>query len=550
MKIRLTLLTGLIILLPVTGSSQDLNQRTLITIENRETEAGEFITMFRKSGEPGKPLAVEEYFQQFTEFKLKVADAIHNGFDTTESFRNELQGYRNQLAQSYLTDTVTREKLLRKAYERSLTEINAWHILVAMAQNPSPDDTLKTWKKAAEIRTRIINGEPFEQVARATSDDPSVKTNGGNLGYFTVFQMIMPFEDAAYSMRTGVLSLPVRSPYGYHIIKVSDKRPSRGRVLVAHIMKNSPPGSGEEISKKAEEEINRIYILLQKGSSFSELARNFSDHKESAQKGGQLNWFGTGEMISDFSEAAFSIKDTGDYTKPVRTTYGWHIIKLLDRKPPGSYEESLAYLESRLNHSYLNSISRKAFVEKLKKEYHLRTDKEALNWFIANTDSLVWSGKKRYDRHRIPAGNICTWADQALKNSEFADYIEKYRSSFPVNESSAFVNYMLDRSLSENLIKYEDSLLEKKYPEFRYLMNEFHDGILLFEISEKKVWNRIPEKNDNDSLNTQSQVTDDKFLSAFQEKIEREWIEQLKRQYSVKIDSFVLNEVKRALAND
>ncbi len=222
-------------------------------------------------------------------------------------------------------------------------------------------------EKSSGIRERIIEGEPFEQVARGSSDDPSVKFNGGNLGYFTVFQMIMPFEDAAYSLKKGAISRPVRTPYGYHIIKVTDRRPSKGKIKVAHIMKASPPDTDEKAAKDAENEINRIYNMLLDGASFKELAEKYSDHKESAKNGGELNWFGAGEIISDFSEAAFSLKDTGNYTKPVRTIYGWHIIKLIDRKAPVSFEESRSYLESKINQSYLNSISKKSFVDKLKK---------------------------------------------------------------------------------------------------------------------------------------------------------------------------------------
>ena len=284
MKIRLSHLIILIIVLPVICQAQDLNTRILLTVGGSNTEAGEFIRMYKKSLEPGKTLHVDDYIRQFTLFKLKVADAVSEGYDTTISFRNELNGYRNQLAQNYLTDTQTKDKLLRNAYKRSLTEINAWHILVAMQQDASPRDTLKAWKKANEIRTRILNGETFEQVARSTSDDQSVRINGGNLGYITVFQMIMPFEDAVYSMKKGALSKPVRTPYGYHIIKVTDIRPSKGRIQVAHIMKNAPPGTTESDAKKAEEEINSIYKQLQNGASFSTLAMKYSDHKESACK--------------------------------------------------------------------------------------------------------------------------------------------------------------------------------------------------------------------------------------------------------------------------
>jgi peptidyl-prolyl cis-trans isomerase SurA len=501
----------MIFLSPVVCQAQDLNAKILITIEGNKVQAGEFIRMYKKSTEPGKTLDIDGYLQQFIVFKLKVADALAEGYDTTRSFRSELNGYRNQLAQNYLTDTQTKEKLLQKAYQRSLTELNAWHILVAMPQDASQEDTLKAWNKAIDIRERIIKDEPFESVARGTSDDKSVKINGGNLGYFSVFQMIMPFEDAAYSLKKGVVSMPVRTPYGYHIIKVTDKRPSRGRIKVAHIMKAVPPGTDDKEAKKAEDEIYKIYNMLQEGASFSELAKKYSDHKESAVKGGELEWFGTGEIISDFSEAAFAIADTGKYTKPVHTLYGWHIIKLLDKKTPGTFEEASSFLESKINQSYLNSISKKSFVEKLKKEYNFQINYDAYNWFVVHTDTLVIQGLKKYDRTTIPKGYLYSFANQYITTNDFANYVEKRGSMIVTKDSSVFINRLTDTRVSDHIISYENSVLEKKYPEFRYLMNEFHDGMLLFEISGKNVWNRV--SNDSSGLHRYYEENKNKWLS-------------------------------------
>lgn len=493
MKVRSAQIIFMIFLLPAISKAQYLNDKILMNIAGENSEAGEFIRMYKKSIEPGKKLDIDNYLQQYIAFKLKVADAMKEGFDTTRAFRNELNGYRNQLAQSYLTDTQTKEKLLQKAYQRSLTEINAWHILVACSQGASPADSLEAWNKASDIRERIINGEPFEQVARGTSDDKSVMMNGGNLGYFTIFQMIMPFEDVAYNLKKGAISPPFRTPYGYHIIKIVDKRPSKGKIKVAHIMKTVPPGSAEKVLKEAETEINRIYKELQDGKSFGELAKKYSDHKESAGNGGELNWFGTGEMITDFSEAAFALKDTGSFSKPVRTNYGWHIIKLLDKKAPGSFEESRSFLESKINQSYLNSISKKSLVEKLKKEYNFRINQISYKWFIDNTDTLIIQGLARYKKESMPSGNLYTFANQRFTTREFASYIEKRKSMIVTDDPKDFIDRSIDTRLSDHIINYENSVLEKKYPDFRYLMNEFHDGILLFEISGRKVWNRVRE---------------------------------------------------------
>lgn len=493
MKIKESLLI-LLSLANATCSAQLLSDQVLMNVAGRDVTAGEFTRMYLKSADIDKnPGNIDDYLQQFIVFKLKVADAIHEGIDTTKAFRNELNGYRNQLAQNYLTDTQVKEKLLQKTYQRSLTEINAWHILVSCSEGAKPEDTLSAWQKASAIRERIINGESFEQVARGTSDDPSVKINGGNLGYFTVFQMIMPFEDAAYSLKKGAISEPVRTPYGYHIIKVADKRGSRGKILVAHIMKASPPGTGEKEAKQAEESINEIYKELQAGASFSALAAKYSDHKESASNGGKLDWFGTGEIIPDFSEAAFAIPDTGKYSKPIRTIYGWHIIKLLARKSPGTFEETKSYLESKINQSYLNSLSKKSLVDKLKKDYNFRINQMALDWFIKNTDTLIISGSAKYNRNNLPSGVLYSFADQRYTTKEFASFIEKRGSIVVTKDPASFINQTIDASITDRIIKYENSILEKKYPDFRYLMNEFHDGILLFEISGRKVWNRIQD---------------------------------------------------------
>lgn len=477
--------------MPLISRAQDLPDKILMTVEGRDVEAGEFQRMYKKSIEPGTTSDIDTYLQQFTLYKLKVADAIKEGYDTTQAFVNELKGYRNQLAENYLTDTEIKEELIRKAYQRSLTEINAWHTLIAVPSQVSGSDTLPFWQKASDIRERIMTGESFEQVARATSDDQSVKMNGGNLGYFTGFQMIMPFEDAAYSLKKGVISGPVRTPYGYHIIKIADKRPSKGKVKVAHIMKGAPPGTGEQDIKDAENEINKAYKELQDGASFSETARKYSDHKESAGKGGELNWFGAGEIISDFCEAALSVTDTGKYTKPIRSVYGWHIIKLLEKRAPGTLEETRSYLESKINKTYLNSLSKKSLIDKLKKEYKFRLNQDNYRWFLVNTDTLIIQGLKKYDRKLIPPGNIYTFADQRFNTREFASYIEKRGTMINTDDSLFFINQLTENCSSDHLLKYENSILERKYPEFRYLMNEFYDGILLFEISGKKVWDRV-----------------------------------------------------------
>jgi peptidyl-prolyl cis-trans isomerase SurA len=258
-------------------------------------------------------------------------------------------------------------------------------------------------------------------------------------------------------------------------------------------MKSAPPGSDDQTVRKAEREIGNIYTRLKNGEPFRKLASENSDHKESAVNGGEMNWFGAGEIISDFAEAAFSLKDTGEYTKPVRSVYGFHIIKLLDKKAPGSYEESRSFLESKLNQSNLISLGKKSFIERLKKEYNFRINPAVREWFYKNTDTLIIQGISKYNPRNIPSGNIYTFASKNLSAKEFAAYLEKRGNMVITKNPEYYIETSLESIASDEIMKFENSVLERKYPDFRYLMNEFHDGILLFDISSKKVWNRAQE---------------------------------------------------------
>lgn len=490
MKTRSILFAAFILFaFPGTGVPQIIDEQILMTVNHREVPAGEFIRMYRKSPAGSEKIALDDYLEQYTIFKLKVADAIESGIDTTVAFRTELEGYRNQLAGSYLTDPGLKEELIRKMYLRLLTEIRASHLLVKCPPDALPQDTLIAWNKAIDLRNRILKGESFERVAAESSDDKSARRNGGNLGFFTAFQMVKPFEDAAFSLEPGGLSGPVRTSFGYHLILVTGKRPSMGRIRVAHIMKSVPENAGEKEISEAKAQIDSVYNMLEAGSPFGQLARLYSDHTGSSSKNGELNWFGTGEMIPDFAEAAFAISDTGKYTAPVRTVYGFHIIKLLERKPPPAFEEAMPLIESKISSAELDAFQQQSLVRKLKKEYRFTLNKAVYEWFLKNTGPLLPTGKSLYNKTCVPDGLIYTFADQAMTAKDFAVQLNN-QDRFPANDPKVFIDHVLESVVSRHICEYEKSVLEKKYPDFRYLMNEFHDGILLFEISSDKVWDR------------------------------------------------------------
>jgi peptidyl-prolyl cis-trans isomerase SurA len=479
------------LILPATSFSFQ-NEDVLITVDNREITRMEFLNLWKKNLPDTEPPPLEEFMDLFVDFHLKVTHARHEGIHEETAFLNELARYRKKLARPYLSDEEMQEKLALEAYERLLLDINASHILVRLPPGYSPEDTLLAWEKTMQIRERILNGnENFEIVARATSDDPSAKNNSGNLGYFTALQMPYELENAVYSAVPGELSMPVRTIFGYHLIRVEDKRKSRGEIRVAHIM----IGFNQYEETEAEKKIKEIYQDLLQGYDFELTARDFSTDVNTAGDGGKLPWFGSGYIVPEFENAAFEINQQGELSEPVRTDFGWHIIKLLDRRDIPPYDEIKKELKEKIRESNdkRSELVRKASAEKLKEELEFSENPHSLDGIRRITDNNIFNGT-----WRVPPGvdlnnTLFEVKDQKVTQKAFVDYIAKHapgRNPWPLGE---YIDFLYNEFVDSWLIDYEESILEKKYPEFGLLMQEYHDGLLLFEITDRVVWTGVQE---------------------------------------------------------
>ncbi len=316
-------------------AAQDASSPVLMTIAGTPVTKAEFEKVYRKnnSKEGAYDMKdVREYLELYINYKLKVKEAEEEKLDTSQTFINELKGYRKQLAQPYMTDKEVSEGLIQEAYDRMQQDVRASHILLNLSPDALPKDTLAVYNRAIKIRDMILKGADFEKMARDSSNDQSAKENGGDLGYFTGMQMVYPFETAAYTTKPGQISMPVRTKFGYHIIKVMDVREAQGEIKVAHIMIKSASTSPDSVTKQAQSKIDEIYQKLNAGEKFEDLAAKFSDDKGSAKNGGVLPPFGTGRMVPEFEKAAFGLKKDNDFSAPVKTSYGWHIIQRLEKK--------------------------------------------------------------------------------------------------------------------------------------------------------------------------------------------------------------------------
>jgi peptidyl-prolyl cis-trans isomerase SurA len=456
------------------------DDKTLLTIGDAKISLADYERIYKKNNNnllnETDIKTPEEYLDLYINFKLKVEEAKSLKMDTAASFIDELKGYRDELAAPYLTDVRFQEGMVKELYERMKKEVNASHILFLLDKNAPESKVQEVLSKITRLRDEIVAGKDFNEAAREFSEDPSAQMNGGNLSYFNAFQMVAPFEDAAFSTPKGQVSMPVRSSFGYHLIKINDIRENRGEIRVAHIMKTFPQGMNPDYKIKLKSEMDSIYQALKNGADFAEMAKKYSDDKRSAVQGGEMPWFSAGRMIPEFSEPAFSIQNINEFTTPVESPYGFHIIKKLETRTIAPFEQLKNEIETRIKKDPERSeTNKKAFIDKLKEEYLFSKNTE--NFEKIQELPIGQSTEKLEDMKLFTIDGI----QFTLKS--FNEYLEKKNLT-----NGTYASHQEDW-IDDEITALEDSKLESKYPEFRDLMQEYHDGILLFNISEEKIWN-------------------------------------------------------------
>jgi len=477
------------------------------TLGTTAVPASEFAYVYRKNNssapEYGTKASVQEYLDLYTNFKLKVLEAEQRGLDTTQAFKRELDGYRQQLAQPYLTEKSVTDKLVREAYDRMSKEVNASHILVRLMPDATPKDTLAAYQKAMALRQRVTGGEDFATVARATSEDPSARENGGKLGYFTAMQMVYPFESVAYVTPVEQVSQPVRTRFGYHLIKVNDVRQAQGEIKVAHLMIRATPGMPAADSVTVRKKVDELYNrLARRNENWEKLVGQFSEDAGSAANGGELPPFGTGRMIPSFEEAAFKLQKSGDISQPVQTPYGWHIIKLIEKQPVPSFEAMEPTLKSKVAKDSRSELNKTAFLKRVRTENQFTENSASKEYLFAKVDTSLVSGRFAYTAPATPAkpsktttdnSTLFTIAGKPYLVKEFLTYAQQNQKPRPGAEPRFAVQQLYDQYVEQSLTDYEKANLETKYEDYRMLVKEYRDGILLFQLMDEKVWSKAIE---------------------------------------------------------
>jgi peptidyl-prolyl cis-trans isomerase SurA len=516
----------------------------VMTINDKSIKKSEFEVVYRKNnGKEANNLtkSVKEYVDLFSLYKSKVYEAESLGLDTLSTFKTELAGYRKQLAAPYLTDKNTNESLLTEAYERMKSEVRASHILVKLNESALPKDTLEAWTRISILRNAVLGKLPsaseisnydkllkntsevskllankdsalyknrlngikklsetikgaedkFTSLAPSLSDDPSAGENKGDLNYFSALDMVYPFECAAYNTKVGDVSSIVRTRFGYHILKVYDKRLNRGEITVSHIMAKIPKEASEQDKTNAKTRIDEIYTKLKAGQNYEELARQFSEDKQSSDKGGQLQPFKGGRMPKAFEDAAFALKNNNDISEPVKSPYGWHIIKRNDLKGVPEFDVIKNELKSRVTRDSRSQMGRVALIERVKKENGFKENLKSRDEFLKVLDSSylksTWKAEKA---SKLGNKEIFNLAGKSYTQNDFAKFLETQMTFRPSADLNEVMKGIYVTWVNESVVNYEDSQLEKKYVDFANLYREYRDGILLFDLTDQKVWSK------------------------------------------------------------
>ncbi|MGI4884666.1 MAG: peptidylprolyl isomerase [Janthinobacterium lividum] len=471
--------------------------------------AAEFAYVYRKNNgtaaDYGTRQSVAEYLDLYTNFRLKVLEAERRGLDTTQAFKRELDGYRQQLAQPYLTEKSVTDQLVHEAYDRLGQEVSAAHILIRVAPDAAPADTLAAYQKVLALRQQVVGGADFGALARQQSEDPSAKENGGSLGYFTAMQMVYPFETAAYKTPVGQVSQPIRTRFGYHLIKVNDRRAAQGEIKVAHLMVRVNAHAPAADSLTAKKKIDELYARLRKGEGWDKLVAQFSEDAGSAANGGELPPFGTGRMIPSFEAAAFRLQKPGDIAPPVQTPYGWHIIKLLERQPVPAFTAMETTLKNKVAKDSRSELNRTAFLKRIRQEDQFLEIPAAKALALARADSSLVAGRFKYVAPATPADAkrkkasgadnlvLFTIKQQPYYVKDFLQYVAQNQRPRPGAQPAFVMEQFYDQYVDQRLTDFEKNSLDTKYEDYRMLAKEYRDGILLFQLMDEKVWSKAIE---------------------------------------------------------
>ena len=474
----------------------------LLKIDNTTSESEEFLYILNKNREPeSNPISRKDFehnFELFIHYKLKVKYAMDLGMHQSQAFKNEFASFKEELKKPYLLENSLTEGELRKAYSRMQEIVKASHILFQFPKNASREDTIAVYRMAEKIKKEAEAGADFHQLATQYSDDPSAAFNKGDLGYFTAMQMVLPFEEAAYNLKVGDISSPILSDFGYHIIKLEDRRPNPGQIRVSHLLIKAGKGISQEEDAIAAKKINQIHeTLLEDPNQWLDLVKTFSEDPGSSVNKGLIPWFGVGSIVPEFEHATFSLKKKGDFSQPVKTEYGYHIIRLEGANPVPPYSEMQPEIKSKILRDSRSKLIKEQVLAMQKAKFNVTENSQLItelnNIFSAQSNKPIVQLYTKLEERGNAGNNVILHSD--WKDAGIADFTSFLKNTLP-QENALFSSAFMDlyEKFSESILaQWEEEQLYQNNHDYRQLVNEYKYGMLLFELMNNEVWEKALE---------------------------------------------------------
>lgn len=479
--------------------TNSLFAQTLFTYGGHPVDKSEFLRVYKKNAINKEPDysegALREYLDLYSLFKMKVKEAELMKLDTVSSIQYELGNYRKQLASKYLTDEEVKRQQIVEAYERGKEVVKVAHIMKFSSPTAPSKDTVQPYKTIDSIYTAISKGKvEFASIA-TLSDDKSSAANGGELGYISVLKTVYDFENAAYNTPVGKISKPFKTQYGYHIIKVLDRKPNPGEVEVAQIMIAAPMSRSAEERAEAKVKAEKVLVELKKGGNFEALVEKYSEDTYSKENKGVLQKFSVGAYVPDFENAAFGLKKTGDISKVIETEYGYHILKLINKYPIQPYDSVKANLAKMIERDSRAQVAQNMFFDKIKKKNNFKEYPANIEKLKETFVSLVAPNKKgggdfNSSDFKGPDYSIFDVKKVNYKATDVLAYIEKVTNGRIQGQSNFMFDDILENYITTIVTDIEEENLINEKPEFMHLMQEYRDGIMLFELMDRQVWGK------------------------------------------------------------
>jgi len=484
LKFRLSFL--LLLVLGLTFAQE--KDEVLLKVDGESIMTSEFLRVYNKNLDLVKDESqkdVDGYLKLFTEYQLKLKEAKRLKLDEDAKYQREFLRYKKQLTKNYLSENKVTDALVKEAYDRSNMDVKASHVLVRLDEGAK--DTLDAYNQVLKLRERVLK-EGFDAVKDDMHNGKTIFLE--DLGYFSAFKMVYDFETAAYNTDKGDISMPFRTQFGYHVVQVNDKRPSRGTITAAHIMIALKQ---KDTLLDPEQRINDIYKKIQQGENFESLAKQFSDDKSSAKNGGSLKPFKSGQLSSiTFEDQAFALSEDNQISQPFKTEYGWHIIKRLKLTPVQTFEELRPSLESRVKRDSRSKLINDAMVNELKKRYAIIFNEAAKPYFTQLLTNEYFARSWRLPEVFEKESTVFSINDRAFSYNEFGRHLMSAQRAYANRpaEFSEVIDKELDKFFERSILQYREDNLELENEDFANILKEYRDGLLLFDLMEKEIWNK------------------------------------------------------------